>query len=96
MREREPAVHIMASKRNGTLYAGVTSDLSKRVWQHKTDAFEGFTKKYGVHTLVWYEWHGDMMSAIAREKHIKKWNRAWKISMIEKRNPQWQDLYDEL
>ena len=96
MREREPAVYIMASKRNGTLYTGVTSNLSLRVWQHKTDEFEGFTKKYGVHTLVWYEWHDNMVLAIKREKHMKKWNRAWKISLIEERNPQWRDLYDEL
>ena len=95
MREREPAVYIMASDRNGTLYVSVTSDLAKRVWQHKNDDFEGFTKKYGVHTLVLYEWHDDMVSAIKREKQIKKWNRKWKLSLIEKRNPQWQDLCEE-
>jgi putative endonuclease len=95
MRDREPAVYIMASKRKGTLYVGVTSDLPTRVWQHMTDAFEGFTKKYGVHTLVWYEWHDDMESAIMREKQIKKWNRAWKIALIEELNPEWRDLYKE-
>ena len=96
MREREPAVYMMANKRNGTLYIGVTSDLSRRAWQHKTDEFEGFTKKYGLHTLVWYEWHDNMTSAITREKQMKKWNRAWKISLIAERNPQWLDLYNEL
>ena len=95
MREREPTVYIMASKRNGTLYVGVTSDLSKRVWQHMMDEFEGFTKKYGVHTLVWFERHDKMMSAIEREKQIKRWNRAWKIRMIEELNPEWRDLYEE-
>ena len=93
--EKKPAVYILASKRNGTLYTGVTSDLSRRVWQHKNDQVEGFTKKYGVHTLVYYEWHDDMRSAIVREKQIKKWNRAWKLALIEGVNPEWRDLSEE-
>ena len=93
---KQPAVYILASKRNGTLYIGVTSDLVKRVWQHKEDMVEGFAKKYGVHTLVYYELHADMAEAIGREKRLKKWNRAWKIELIEKENPQWRDLWPEL
>ena len=93
---RQPCVYMLASKRNGTLYVGVTSDLIKRVWEHKQDFVEGFTKKYGVHTLVWFEMHADMMSAIAREKALKEWKRAWKLALIEKGNPLWRDLYDEL
>lgn len=77
---KQPAVYLLASKRNGTLYVGVTSDLQKRAWQHKNDLVEGFTKTYGVHRLVYYELHADMMSAI--EKQIKKWNRAWKLELI--------------
>ena len=87
---------MLASKRNGTLYIGVTSDLIKRVWQHKNDLAEGFTKRYGVHTLVWFEPHEDMESAITREKAIKEWKRQWKLKMIETSNPEWRDLYDEL
>ena len=75
---------------------GVTSNLAQRVWQHKSDLVEGFTKRYGVHTLVWYEVHATMESAIAREKAIKEWKRAWKMALIEKSNPQWRDLYEEL
>lgn len=90
---KQPAVYILASKRNGTLYIGVTSDLVKRVWQHKNDLAEGFTKKYGVHTLVHYELHDTMAAAILREKQMKKWNRAWKIELIEKENPAWNDLW---
>ncbi len=96
MKKKQPAVYILASKRNGTLYIGVTSDLVKRVWQHKNDVHEGFTKKYGIHTLVYYEIHTDMTEAIVREKRLKKWNRAWKIELIEKDNPQWHDLWPEL
>ncbi|HNR33153.1 MAG TPA: GIY-YIG nuclease family protein [Candidatus Hydrogenedentes bacterium] len=96
MRKREPAVYILASRRNGTLYTGVTSDLSRRVWEHKTDAVPGFTKKHGVHLLVYYEWHTTMDSAISREKQIKKWNRAWKLQLIEDYNADWRDLYEEL
>jgi putative endonuclease len=92
----QPCVYILASERNGTLYIGVTSDLVKRVWQHKNDFVEGFTKQYGVHRLVWYEVHETMESAIAREKSLKAWKRAWKLEMIEKENPQWIDLYEKL
>jgi putative endonuclease len=89
-------VYIMASKRNGTLYTGVTSDLVRRVWEHKQDRVEGFTKRYSVHRLVYVEAHDDIQDAIAREKRIKKWNRQWKLKLIEKDNPDWRDLYDEL
>ncbi len=93
---KQPAVYILASKRNGTLYTGVTSDLIKRVYAHKNDLVEGFTKKYGVHRLVYFEQCEDMTSAISREKQIKKWNGNWKLRLIEKRNPEWRDLYDGL
>jgi len=86
----------MASKRNGTLYIGVTSNLVRRVEQHKSDLVEGFTKKYGVHTLVYFEMHDDMISAIQREKQLKKWNRAWKVRLIEELNPDWEDLYPSI
>ena len=86
-----PCVYILASKRNGTLYVGATSNLVQRVWQHKNDFVEGFTKRYRVHTLVWYEVHESMESAITREKRIKGWKRAWKLKMIEKGNPSWRD-----
>ena len=86
----------MASKANGTLYTGVTSDLPGRVWQHKNKAVDGFTAKYGVSMLVYFEEHGSAESAILREKQIKKWNRAWKIQLIEQINPTWRDLYDEI
>src|SRR5262245_859096 len=89
---RQPAVYILVSKQNGTLYIGVTSNLHKRAWEHKNDLVEGFTKKYGVHRLVYYELHQDMMSAITREKQMKKWNRAWKVELIERQNPEWKDL----
>ncbi len=91
--KRDPAVYILASKKNGTLYVGVTSTLVKRIWQHKNNLVEGFTKRYGVHLLVWYEMHGSMDSAIGREKSLKGWKRAWKLELIEKNNPDWQDLY---
>lgn len=91
-----PCVYILAKKPRGTLYIGVTSDPVQRVWQHKNDMAEGFTKRYGVHRLVWYEVHECMESAIGREKALKKWNRAWKIEMIEKTNPTWADLYDDI
>ena len=92
---REPCVYILASRPRGTLYVGVTSDIVQRVWEHKSDLVEGFTKRYGVHTLVWYELHGSMEGAISREKAIKKWNRAWKVELIERCNPTWRDLYEE-
>ena len=91
-----PCVYILASRRNGALYVGVTSNLPQRVWQHKTDLVEGFTSRYGVHDLVWYETHETMTSAIAREKAIKKWRRQWKIRLIEEGNPSWRDLYEEI
>ena len=94
--ERNPCVYIMASERNGTLYVGVTSDLVKRVWEHKNDAIEGFTKKYGVHKLVWFEPHETMDTAIQEEKRLKEWNRKWKLELIESRNPEWLDLYNEI
>lgn len=93
---KQPCVYIMANKPNGTLYTGVTRNLIKRVWEHKNNLVEGFTKRYGVHQLVYFEQHEDMVSAITREKRIKKWNRAWKIRIIEKQNPEWKDLYDTL
>jgi len=94
--EKQPCVYILASKRNGTLYVGVTSDLVKRVYEHKHDLADGFTKEYKVHYLVYFELHQDMNAAITREKQIKKWNRAWKLELIEKSNPTWKDLYEEI
>ena len=94
--ERLPCVYILASARNGTLYTGVTSNLPKRIWEHKNNVVEGFSNKYGVHILVWHEVHENMESAIQREKQIKKWNRQWKIRMIEEVNPHWRDLYPDL
>lgn len=93
---KQPCVYILASGRNRTLYVGVTSDLVKRIWQHKSDFAEGFTKRYRVHTLVWYELHESMESAIQREKAIKEWKRQWKMELVEKRNSEWEDLYPEL
>ena len=92
----QPAVYILASQRNGTLYTGVTSALVKRIWEHKKDFVDGFTERYGVHILVYYELHADMKAAIGREKQIKKWNRAWKIRLIETGNPDWNDLWQEI
>jgi putative endonuclease len=91
--ERICYIYILASRRNGTLYTGITNDLIRRVWQHQNDVIEGFTKKYQVHRLVWFERFERADEAIAREKRIKKWNRAWKIALIEKDNPDWSDLY---
>jgi len=87
-------VYILASDRNGTLYVGVTSDLSRRVWEHKEGLTPGFTSKYGVVRLVWYEEYPDIGDAIAREKRLKRWRRGWKLRLIEERNPQWLDLYE--
>ena len=92
----QPAVYILASKRKGTLYTGVTRDLIKRVWEHKNNFVPGFTKKYNIHKLVYYELHKSMDSAILREKQIKKWNRAWKVRLIEENNPGWNDLYKDV
>jgi putative endonuclease len=91
-----PAVYILTNKRNGTLYTGVTSNLVKRVWEHKKDLVAGFTKRYSIHRLVWYEIHENMESAIIREKRIKGWKRAWKLQLIESINPNWQDLYNSI
>ena len=86
---KEPCVYIMASKRNGTLYIGVTSNLSKRVWEHKNHVVSGFTEQHKVHDLVWYERHETMENAIVREKQLKGWHRKWKLQLIEKKNPYW-------
>ena len=91
-----PCVYILASKPHGVLYVGVTSNLLQRVWQHKNDLAPGFTQRYGVHNLVWYEVHETMESAITREKRIKDWRRAWKIELIEKDNPHWRDMYADV
>lgn len=91
-----PCVYTLANKPNGTLYIGVTANLVHRVWQHRNHWVEGFTGRYHIHMLVWYEVHETMESAIRREKALKKWNRAWKIALIEKRNATWADLYDEI
>ena len=93
---KHPCVYILASKRNGTLYVGVTSNLVRRVWEHKNDLVGGFTKRYGVHMLAWYERHETMESAIYREKALKEWKRVWKLALIEKGNPAWRDLYEDL
>jgi putative endonuclease len=93
---KSSAVYILASKRNGTLYTGVTSDLVGRVWQHKNHVFEGFTKKYGVTTLVYFEWFESISAAIEREKQIKSGSRAKKLALIENQNPEWRDLYFDL
>lgn len=89
-------VYILSSKKYGTLYIGVTNNLIKRVWEHKNNLIDGFTKEYSVHTLVYYEETGDIESAILREKRLKKWKREWKINLIEKLNPEWDDLYNNL
>ena len=89
-------VYILASGKNGTLYIGVTSDLVGRTYTHRNDLIEGFSRRYGVHDLVWFEQHASAESAITREKQLKKWNRAWKVRLIEEANPHWLDRYDEL
>ena len=91
-----PFVYILASKRNGTLYIGVTKDLIRRVYEHKTDAVPGFTSRHEVHNLVWYEQTDSIFSAIKREKQLKNWQRTWKIRLIEQTNPDWHDLYSAL
>ena len=90
---KQPAVYILASRRNGTLYVGVTSDLVKRVWEHRNNVVGGFSKRYNVHILVYYELHDDMASAITREKQLKKWRRSWKMELIESANSSWKDLW---
>src|SRR5262245_21986097 len=89
-------VYILASKKNGTLYTGVTNDIARRVYEHRNDLVNGFSKRYGVHRLVYVETHDDVQAAILREKQIKKWRRAWKIRLIQERNPDWSDVYDRL
>jgi putative endonuclease len=93
---KQPCVYILASRRNGTLYVGVTSDLVQRIWLHKNSVVEGFTKRYHVDQLVWFESHGSMECAILRERQIKDWKRAWKLALIEAMNPYWRDLADDL
>ncbi len=93
---KQPCVYILASERNGTLYIGVTSDLVKRIYEHKSETAAGFTKTYGVKTLVYFEMHDAMDAAILREKQLKKWRRAWKLRLIEGQNPNWLDLFDEI
>ena len=89
-------VYLMASQKNGTLYAGVTNNLVRRVFEHKNDFVEGFTRRYGVHTLVWFESTSSIEAEIQREKQLKNWKRAWKVALIERENPDWNDLYDGL
>lgn len=93
---KRPALYILASQRNGTLYIGVTSDLIKRIWEHRNDCIEGFTQHYAVHQLVYYEMHESMLAAIEREKQLKKWRREWKLKLIEAGNPEWRDLWAEI
>ena len=93
---KQPAVYILASKKDGVLYIGVTSNLTQRVWQHKQNVVEGFTEKYRVHKLVYFEIHNTMACAIQREKQLKWWRRSWKVELIEQGNPEWYDLYNEL
>jgi putative endonuclease len=89
-------VYILASRQNGTLYTGMTDDLVKRTWQHRNGVIPGFTKRYEVKTLVWYELHESRESALGRERQIKKWNRAWKLQAIEEKNPTWRDLWNDI
>ena len=96
MLDKQPAVYILASRPNGTLYIGVTSDFVGRISEHKQDLYEGFTKRHGVHLLVYIEFLDDMEEAIRREKQLKRWRREWKLALIEKQNPTWRDLYWEL
>jgi putative endonuclease len=93
---KQPCVYILASERNGTLYIGVTSDLAKRIWQHRNAAFSGFSSRYSIHRLVWFEVSDNMYAVITREKQLKKWNRMWKLRLIETTNPEWRDLAVDL
>jgi putative endonuclease len=95
-RIRQPAVYVLASAARGTLYVGVTSDLTQRISQHRQHVIDGFTRRHNIHLLVWFELHESMQSAIGREKAIKAWKRLWKIQLIESTNRDWRDLYDEL
>ncbi|MCK4788829.1 MAG: GIY-YIG nuclease family protein [Desulfobacteraceae bacterium] len=94
--EKQFYVYMLASKRNGTLYLGVTSDIVKRVWQHKNGLAEGFTRKYGIKYLVYYEIHEDAENAIKRERQLKKWRRPWKLELLEEKNSEWRDLYVDI
>ena len=94
--KKVPCVYILASKRNGTIYIGVTSNVVQRVWQHKKNLVKGFSERHNIHTLVWYEIHETMESALLREKRLKNWHRNWKLRLIEEANPQWQDLFPDL
>lgn len=94
--QKQYYVYIMASKKHGTLYIGATDDLVKRVYQHKNNLVEGFTKKYNIHMLVYHESTSNASSMVTRERQLKKWNRQWKIELIEKFNPEWKDLYEEI
>ncbi len=94
--ERNPCVYIISNKPHGTLYIGVTSNLSGRIWQHKNKVCKGFTEKYNLQYLVWYEVHNDMQSAISREKQLKNWRRDWKLELVNQFNPEWKDLYKEI
>jgi putative endonuclease len=96
MSDKQPCVYILASERNGTLYVGVTSNIARRAWEHRSDVADGFTQRYGVHRLVFVEVYDSMEEAILREKRLKRWRRAWKLELIERTNPQWRDLYDDL
>ena len=96
MKVIQPAVYILASRRNGTLYIGVTSNLIQRIWQHREGTVPGFTDSYGVKLLVFYEMHATMEAAITREKRLKKWERLWKLRLIEETNPEWQDLWPQI
>ncbi|SMF43711.1 putative endonuclease [Tistlia consotensis] len=93
---KQPCVYILSNRRHGTLYVGVTSDVIRRVWEHRTDAVEGFSRRYQLHRLVYFEFHDTMERAIQREKQLKLWRRAWKIQLIEGGNPDWRDLYETL
>lgn len=94
--QKLPCVYLLASGTKGTLYIGVTSNLVKRVWEHRTDVVDGFTNRYRVHLLVWFEQHDSMHAAITREKALKSWNRVWKLELVERTNPTWRDLYPEI
>ena len=96
MNNKQAFIYIIASKKNGTIYIGVTNNLITRVWQHKSDIIKGFSKKYKTHQLVYFEQHSNIQSAIEREKQIKKWKRKWKLQLIEKLNPLWKDLYTDV
>ncbi len=94
--DRSPCVYILTNRPYGTLYVGVTADLPRRVWEHRNEFVEGFTKKHGLKRLVWYEQHESMIEAISREKRIKRWRRDWKVNLIQSSNPTWGDLYEQI